>query len=68
MTQKDFWINAYLAALHRVDHAAASEEANAALACCNKRWHWARATPVKVQMHLHECPIGFDGSADDNFA
>lgn len=60
MTQKEFWISAYLAALHRLDHAAALKEADQALLTCNKRWQWPHRARVEVQHYLHDCPIGFD--------
>lgn len=58
ISQKQFWLSAYIAALHRVDHAAATAEADGALAACNKRWS-NYAQPVQVWQSAHNCPVGF---------
>lgn len=58
MSQKEFWINAYLAALHRLDHDAALKEADGALEACNRRWA-GMSYVIEISQHLHNCPIGF---------
>jgi hypothetical protein len=55
-TQKDFWVAAYLAALHRVPQADAMSEADAALAACNERW--AYPPFVNTWRYRHMYPLG----------
>lgn len=58
MTQKEFWTQAYLASLHRVDHEAALQEADGALKACNKRWSSRRIAPVETCQYVHNYPLG----------
>lgn len=58
ISQKEFWLKAYLAAMCRVDHKSALEEADAALVICNERWNEKIHLPVRSCQHVHNYPIG----------
>lgn len=58
ISQKQFWLSAYIAALHRLDHEAASVEADNALQACNKRWANHFET-VQIWQNQQNCPVGF---------
>jgi len=56
LTKKQFWVAAYLAALHRVGADDALAEADKALSLCDERWrnpeyigHW---------QYKHDFPVG----------
>lgn len=57
MSQKDFWLQAYIAALHRLDHELALVEADRALEACNIRW-MRISKKVQIWTHLSDCPVG----------
>lgn len=61
ISQKQFWLSAYIAALHRVDHDAALVEADEALQACNKRWANQSKT-VQIWQNEQNCPVGFKTS------
>lgn len=66
ISQKDFWIQAYLAALHRVGPRDAIADADAALALCNERWDQRNIRPVVSCQFPHNYPIGaFPVSRDE---
>lgn len=58
MTQKEFWTQAYLASLHRINSEDAVKEADAALKACNDRWSSKRMTTVKTVQYPHHYPLG----------
>lgn len=58
VSQKEFWINAYLAALHRVDSEQAKKEADAALEACNSRWDSRLYPPIESCQYAHNYPLG----------
>ena len=58
LSKKEFWVAAYLAALHRVGPEDALKEADKALGICDERWrdpdyvgHWK---------FKHDFPLGWD--------
>ncbi|HFJ9557378.1 TPA: hypothetical protein ACG46E_001220, partial [Stenotrophomonas maltophilia] len=57
LSQKDFWFEAYIAALHRLDHELALVEADRALEACNKRW-MRLSKKVQIWASLSDCPVG----------
>jgi flagellar biosynthesis chaperone FliJ len=57
LSQKDFWLQAYIAALHRLDHELALVEADRALEACNQRW-MRISKKVQIWTHLSDCPVG----------
>lgn len=59
MSQKDFWIAAFVAALHRVDPARALAEADEALQLSNQRWCHDNVPPVLASQYLHRYPLGY---------
>lgn len=64
-SKKDFWIAAYLAALHRVNSDDALIEADKALATCDTRWQ--NAEYIAHWQYKHDFPIGhaFKESSED---
>lgn len=56
MSQKEFWIRAYLAALHRTNFEGAVNEADNALKACNARW--SKMMPQESWQYAHHYPIG----------
>lgn len=65
MSQKEFWIKAYLASLHRLDQQEACEEADRALATCNQRWSQALLEPS--WQFPHNFPLGASDPYEDPF-
>lgn len=65
--RKDFWLSAYLAALHRMPAAAAVAEADEALRCVDERW--ANPPTIGSWRYQHDYPIGTlfhaDGTTED---
>lgn len=60
MSQKEFWTQAYLAALHRMNSDDALKEADAALSVCNDRWSTNRISPVAAAQYSHHYPLGVE--------
>lgn len=59
MSQKEFWISAYLAALHRVGPAEAVAQADQALELSNQRWCHDSVPPISACQYLHNYPVGY---------
>lgn len=56
LTKKNFWVAAYLAALHRVPPAEAKVEADEALRIADERWQWSDV--VAEFRNKHDFEIG----------
>jgi hypothetical protein len=56
LTKKQFWTEAYLAALHRLSAKDALQEANDALEICDERWK--NPESVGHWQWKHDFPIG----------
>jgi hypothetical protein len=54
--RKDFWLSAYLAALHRLPAASAVAEADDALRCADERW--ANPPTIGSWRYQHDYPVG----------
>lgn len=57
-TKKEFWMEAYLAALHRVDAKAAEQEADEALKRCDEKWQHRSLGPSVA--YWHDYPVGIN--------
>lgn len=56
MTRKDFWIQAYLACLHRYDPNEAAVQASHALQICDKQWEVAEVE--LIHRLTADAPVG----------
>lgn len=57
-SQKEFWISAYLAAMHRLGPEQALLEADKALTLCNQRWNQNTHRPVRSCQFVYNYPLG----------
>ena len=55
-SKKEFWIEAFLAAFHRVDAATAEQQADEALRRCDQKWEHRTLGPSVA--YWHDYPVG----------